>query len=241
MVECLLNYGIVHRNINLRNIYVDTATHQIKVGDFLLVAKNRPIYKPHSETSSYHFFAPEIWLEENQGVEAPADIWSLGVLLYALTCGCYPFGGKHELDIFLNVKRARFSIPHFLSEQCAALIRSLLNPNPSERPTIAAVKSHPWITGINTSLLIVGPSHNSNGDENLESGSDMYTLDSSPSQEGYFLPVEQFSPMITMSPGSPTMATSNNRNISPSISPTHSLSPIHSPPSVSKKISSRSL
>jgi serine/threonine protein kinase len=200
-VEYLLTDNIVHRNLNLRNIWVDS-NQNIKIGDLLLCTKIKPIYKPHSDTSAYHFYAPECWLEEGQIVESSADIWSLGVLLYAMTCGCYPFGGKHELDIFLNVKRARFSIPKFISEECASLIRSMLSPLAADRPSIAQIKAHPWLTGqavqspVNVQpLLVVGNNESPiSQDDDYEDGSDLpYPIDSN--QDSYFLPVDAYSPI----------------------------------------------
>ena len=76
LIEYLHNNNIVHRNLNLRNVFVDQ--EQLQVGDLLLCTKIKPIYKPHSDASAYHFYAPEIWLEEGHPIESGADIWALG-------------------------------------------------------------------------------------------------------------------------------------------------------------------
>jgi len=146
VVECLFKHSICHRNLNLRNIFVDR-NGNIKVGDFLLCSKVEPIYKPNSTTSSYHFYAPEIWQQDGRSIGPSADIWSMGVLLYVMTCGSYPFVGRHEFDIFLSVKHGRFTIPSHLSKECSDLITLLLQPRPSERPSLVAVKKHPWYLG----------------------------------------------------------------------------------------------
>lgn len=118
-VEFLHSCGIVHRNLNLRNIFLSEQSKTIKLGDFLICKNMGPIYTPPNYScmsiSSYHFYAPEIWMDDGKNVTFNADIWSLGVLLYVMTCGYYPFEGTHEFDILYNIKRARFLLPEFLS------------------------------------------------------------------------------------------------------------------------------
>lgn len=144
VVEYLFVHNICHRNLNLKNIFINQSKNELKVGDFLLCSKIGPIYKPNSSTSSYHFYAPEIWLEDGSSVGHSADIWSLGVLLYVMVCGSYPFIGRHEFDIFLSVKRGDFIIPSRVSPNCANLMKAMLNPNLEQRPTLSQIKCHPW-------------------------------------------------------------------------------------------------
>lgn len=73
-VECLHSNGIVHRNLNLESIFVKNKS-EVKLGDYLICSKMGPIFKPNSTKSSYHFYAPEIWLDEADCVGPAADIW----------------------------------------------------------------------------------------------------------------------------------------------------------------------
>lgn len=133
------NFNIVYRNLNLKTVYIDS-NGQVKLGDFLICSKG-PYIKPTTSSGSYHFFAPESWLEEGKRICPATDIWNLGVILYVMTCGCYPFDGNQEFDIFLSVKKGRFAIPNFLSDECATLIKAMLHPNPEQRPSIASINS----------------------------------------------------------------------------------------------------
>lgn len=144
-VECLHQYGVVHRNLNLETVYLNEKG-ELKLGDYLL-ASRLSILRPTSTKSSFHFFAPEIWLDDEGklGAAPAVDVWSLGVILYVMACGCYPFLGKDECEIFLSVKRGQFGIPSFLSNECASLIRAILQPNPSQRPTVSFIKEHSWL------------------------------------------------------------------------------------------------
>lgn len=93
-VECLHQFGVVHRNLNLETVYMNEKG-ELKLGDYLLSSR-LSILRPTSTKSSFHFFAPEIWLDDEGKLStAPAvDVWSLGVILYVMACGCYPFFGK---------------------------------------------------------------------------------------------------------------------------------------------------
>eukprot|EP01117_Protostelium_nocturnum_P009894 TRINITY_DN3525_c0_g2_i1.p1 TRINITY_DN3525_c0_g2~~TRINITY_DN3525_c0_g2_i1.p1 ORF type:complete len:722 (+),score=149.11 TRINITY_DN3525_c0_g2_i1:264-2429(+) len=136
-VENLHEHGKIHKNLNLETIFV-TANGEIKVGDYL---------HPDSENSSKsfcHFHAPEMWGENGQ-VYPATDIWSLGIILFVMVCGVYPFLGKDETEIWFSIQRGFLHIPPFASASCAELIRAILNPSVGLRPTIAAIKNHSWI------------------------------------------------------------------------------------------------
>ena len=45
-----------------------------------------------------------------------ADIWAMGVLLYALLCGSFPFRGQNDRDLYRKIVRGVFHIPDFVGE-----------------------------------------------------------------------------------------------------------------------------
>lgn len=90
----------------------------------------------------------------------PADIWSLGVVLYALLSGLLPFVGTTNEKIFQAVKRAQvdFTCPSWLSASPEAknLVLQMLSLDPSKRPTAREVIAHPWVQK-NTSKFLEIP------------------------------------------------------------------------------------
>lgn len=218
VLEFLSQYGISHRNINLKNVFI-TKEGTVKLGDFLLCNRIGPIYKPNASTSSYHFYAPEIWLEDSH--HNSSDIWSVGVLLYVMVCGLYPFFGRHEFDIYLNGKRGQFMVPSHISDSCSNLIKLMLTPNPYQRPTIYDVKNHPWVNGQAQHSNLVHP---------LTFNSSCITSPPSISSPGTHSPFEYLDPNVSSPPQLTGILSPNQQ---PRLqAPTQSKIPRQFPPSV---------
>ena len=80
---------IVHRDVKLENILLDSANH-IKLIDFGLAANTMPGRKLKVHCGSPSYAAPEI-VARRLYDGPPVDVWSLGVVLYGMICGHLPF------------------------------------------------------------------------------------------------------------------------------------------------------
>lgn len=76
-----------------------------------------------------------------------ADAWSLGIMLYTMLVGRYPFHDPDPANLFSKIRRGTYYIPDGLSLRARCLLRSLLRRDPSERLTSAEVLIHPWFQG----------------------------------------------------------------------------------------------
>lgn len=88
--------------------------------------------------------APEIVRRteyEGKGV----DIWSLGILLYALLCGCFPFRAKSYPDLYRKIARGIFAMPDELSMPVRDMLRQLLTVDADQRITAHQALRHPWL------------------------------------------------------------------------------------------------
>uniref|UniRef100_F7B5N7 Tribbles homolog 2 n=1 Tax=Ciona intestinalis TaxID=7719 RepID=F7B5N7_CIOIN len=91
------------------------------------------------------YASPEI-LSCSAGYSGKAsDVWSLGVMLYTLLVGRYPFHESDPRALFVKISRGHFSLPDTLSSEARNLIRSLLKKNPSERLSSQEILDHPWL------------------------------------------------------------------------------------------------
>ncbi|CAL8293714.1 unnamed protein product [Merluccius merluccius] len=73
-----------------------------------------------------------------------ADMWSLGVMLYTMLVGRYPFHDPDPATLFSKIRRGQCCLPEGLSPGAKCLLQSLLRKEPGERLTAAELLAHPW-------------------------------------------------------------------------------------------------
>jgi serine/threonine protein kinase len=86
-------------------------------------------------------YAPPEWIRCNRYRAAPLTVWSLGILLFDMVQGDIPF----EKDDQICGAEVTFRRP--LSPECRDLVTACLRLRPQDRIQLAAILSHPWLTG----------------------------------------------------------------------------------------------
>ena len=134
---------IVHRDIKPQNILID-GEGNVKLIDFGLAVKCRPgtLLSRHCGTRGFN--APELVLQQPYDGKS-SDVWSLGVLLYFITTGYFPFRGNTINEIEQKITTGTYTVPHHLSGQLENLIHQILTVSPEMRPSIEEIENHPWI------------------------------------------------------------------------------------------------
>ncbi|PRP89177.1 serine/threonine-protein kinase SIK1 [Planoprotostelium fungivorum] len=144
-VDYLHRSNIIARMLSFHNVFV-CRQGMVKLGDFLVGVKSMVTYDKTSNRLEdvHHFMEPEIWGDGVDEVSPLSDVWSLGVLLYVMVCGCYPFPGASSGNVYLSIKRGKFKFRDDLSDSCGNLIRNMMQQR-SHRFTLEQVKNHNWM------------------------------------------------------------------------------------------------
>lgn len=89
------------------------------------------------------YAAPEMIAGKRyRGVKS--DIWSSGVVLYAMVCGFLPFEDPKTSNLYKKIMAGEFKLPRFLSTDCSHFLSKILQTNPDERYGITQIREHPW-------------------------------------------------------------------------------------------------
>ncbi|KJH49489.1 kinase domain protein [Dictyocaulus viviparus] len=136
--------GYAHRDLKPENLLLTEDLH-LKVIDFGLCAKPSSLLRPLDTCcGSPAYAAPEL-IAGKAYLGNEADIWSMGVLLYALLCGSLPFEDENMQILYRKIARGNYSEPEWLSPSSRTLLRSMLQVNPQYRITVKQLLDHPWI------------------------------------------------------------------------------------------------
>ncbi|XP_047360539.1 maternal embryonic leucine zipper kinase-like isoform X1 [Vespa velutina] len=145
-VAYLHSLGYAHRDLKPENVLLDK-DENLKLIDFGLCAKPKSGMQSHLYTScgSPTYAAPELILGKKY-LGSEVDIWSMGVILYALLCGFLPFDDNSIENLYKKILNGKYDEPGWLSISSKRLIRAMLQRDPKKRITIQELCNHPWIT-----------------------------------------------------------------------------------------------
>ncbi|KAH8379572.1 hypothetical protein KR009_005653 [Drosophila setifemur] len=141
-VDYCHRHMIVHRDLKPENLLLDHNMH-VKIADFGL--SNMMLDGEFLRTScgSPNYAAPEV-ISGKLYAGPEVDIWSCGVILYALLCGTLPFDDEHVPTLFRKIKSGIFPIPEYLNKQVVNLVCQMLQVDPLKRANIEEIKKHEW-------------------------------------------------------------------------------------------------
>ena len=135
---------IAHRDIKIENILLNE-NNDAKIIDFGFSTVTSKGEKDKLYCGTLSYMAPEIFSRrEYEGF--PADIWALGVVLYAMLCGKFPFKGTKETEIRQEIIQKKCKFPDYISPQAKSLMTHLLKIDPNERPTVQEILNDSWLT-----------------------------------------------------------------------------------------------
>eukprot|EP00761_Pharyngomonas_kirbyi_P014166 gb/GECH01014196.1/.p1 GENE.gb/GECH01014196.1/~~gb/GECH01014196.1/.p1 ORF type:complete len:488 (+),score=126.34 gb/GECH01014196.1/:1-1464(+) len=141
-VEYCHRFMVVHRDLKPENLLLNS-DKDVKIADFGLsnIMEDGDFLK--TSCGSPNYAAPEV-ISGNLYAGPEVDVWSCGVILYALLCGRLPFDEENIPTLFSKIKEGNYTIPSYVPEGAKDLIRKILVVNPMNRITIAEIRAHPW-------------------------------------------------------------------------------------------------
>eukprot|EP00927_Polykrikos_kofoidii_P022463 TRINITY_DN2094_c2_g1_i4.p1 TRINITY_DN2094_c2_g1~~TRINITY_DN2094_c2_g1_i4.p1 ORF type:complete len:787 (+),score=146.27 TRINITY_DN2094_c2_g1_i4:166-2526(+) len=145
----LHSQGVIHRDLKLENVLVASerrerrmTLYSVKITDFgLSKAVGAGLSDAKSRVGTRPYAAPEIWGGETYDFRS--DLWSLGVLLYVLLAGHFPFSSAriptNQVDLDSVVERLKST------DAAQSMVRGLLQFDPSKRQNLQAMCQDAWM------------------------------------------------------------------------------------------------
>lgn len=161
-VSYLHSKHIIHRDIKFEN-FVIVNSGQVKLIDFGFSIQSTPNFENDGYEEDYEivyrndhmrgifcgslaYSSPEIIVHTRYSYSI--DIWSLGIVLFGMIFGKFPFQGQGEV-LKNEILTSSTYFPKPISNELKNLINGMLRKNPKHRLTIEQVEHHEWLSKFN--------------------------------------------------------------------------------------------
>mmetsp|Transcript_12760 Transcript_12760/g.34293 ORF Transcript_12760/g.34293 Transcript_12760/m.34293 type:complete len:681 (+) Transcript_12760:42-2084(+) len=142
--------GVCHRDLKPENLLIEDTTGELKITDFGLSAMRgtataEELHLLHTQCGSPNYCAPEIITSAKKGYNGVmVDIWSCGIILFALLAGYLPFYDENTRNLYKMIQNDPVRYPKKFPPGAKDLCERLLTKSPDRRITMSEVKQHPW-------------------------------------------------------------------------------------------------
>ncbi|OMJ91758.1 hypothetical protein SteCoe_5659 [Stentor coeruleus] len=146
-IEYIHSLGIAHRDLKPENILLlNDDSFEVKIGDFGNACNFYNISSMKGLFGSAYYLAPEVF----KGIyNEKVDIWSCGIMLYALLTGNIPYNPGSSNNIKKQVFESPFQLTkefsYSFSSELEDFMEKILNINPEKRLSASEALKHPWL------------------------------------------------------------------------------------------------
>ena len=155
--------GIAHRDVKPENLVYESweKDAELKLIDFGFAKSRHKLQSAgkniRGETDMFrtrlgspNYVAPEVLSSGTKGYTEKCDIWSLGVTLYIMLCGYFPFYHRIEKIMYQQIVTGDYSLedPEWdcISSGAKHLVRRMLTVDPRQRPSAEECLREPWVS-----------------------------------------------------------------------------------------------
>ncbi|KAJ3504880.1 hypothetical protein NM208_g16272 [Fusarium decemcellulare] len=154
-IKYMHSKGIIHRDLKMGNIFLDSQMNA-KIGDFGLAAllvTGRDMHTIRRTTlcGTPNYIAPEILEKGKKGHDHMVDIWSLGIIMFAMFTSKPPFQSSTTDEIYRRARERDYEWPtaetsqRYISQEAKDLVSTMLQ-DADRRPDPDAIIQHPFFT-----------------------------------------------------------------------------------------------
>ncbi|KLO08050.1 Pkinase-domain-containing protein [Schizopora paradoxa] len=154
-VEYCHRFRISHRDLKPENLLLNKQKI-LKVADFGMAAWQGGTNLLETSCGSPHYAAPEVIIGKPYD-GCSADIWSCGVILYALLAGRLPFDAQDVDQLLDKIKVGRYTMPSDIDSRAKDLIARMLDTNVNRRIKLCDIIRHPWFTSSKPRIFCAPP------------------------------------------------------------------------------------
>ena len=148
ILQYCLSSGICHKDIKLENILVRNNGNALDIvlidfGLSYICEDEKKIFNIFGKTGSMSYIAPELLLYNK--CNEKCDVWSIGVLLFIILYGEFPFDSNSDI---IN-RQFIFPRTRYVSEEVKDCINKIFTVNPNDRPSLNEITKYPCFEGLN--------------------------------------------------------------------------------------------
>lgn len=151
-VEFMHDNGFCHRDLKAENCMVVKKTQKLKIIDFGLARSLESAVT--STTGTPDYLAPELLVTSRKDRptidQTAVDVWAMGVILYLLVTGTYPFEDPDDPEcfaqVFKNIRKCNLRpVPAHVSAECLELLKTIFEVDPKKRIKLKNLENNPWL------------------------------------------------------------------------------------------------